>query len=76
METPPGMRFALGDVRKPLHESATLMEDIVHTQLINLIQILSRPEGQTLGDTARMFGVLNWLACGNTAANFSPGLSA
>ncbi|KAI7808261.1 putative partitioning defective 3-like protein B, partial [Triplophysa rosa] len=29
-------RFALGDARRPLHETAALVEDIVHTQLINL----------------------------------------
>ncbi|CAM4649853.1 unnamed protein product [Leuciscus chuanchicus] len=28
--------FALGDARRPLHETAALVEDIVHTQLINL----------------------------------------
>ncbi|XP_064412400.1 transcription initiation protein SPT3 homolog isoform X2 [Latimeria chalumnae] len=31
-------RFALGDARRPLHETAVLVEDIVHTQLINLLQ--------------------------------------
>ncbi|XP_058039522.1 transcription initiation protein SPT3 homolog isoform X4 [Ahaetulla prasina] len=31
-------RFSLGDARRPLHESAILVEDIVHTQLINLLQ--------------------------------------
>ncbi|NXJ13746.1 SUPT3 protein, partial [Odontophorus gujanensis] len=30
--------FSLGDARRPLHESAILVEDIVHTQLINLLQ--------------------------------------
>ncbi|XP_077173764.1 transcription initiation protein SPT3 homolog isoform X4 [Paroedura picta] len=30
--------FSLGDARRPLHESAVLVEDIVHTQLINLLQ--------------------------------------
>lgn len=30
-------RFALGDARRPLHETAALVEDIVHTQLINLV---------------------------------------
>ncbi|XP_062813133.1 transcription initiation protein SPT3 homolog isoform X3 [Anolis carolinensis] len=30
------MMFSLGDARRPLHESAVLVEDIVHTQLINL----------------------------------------
>lgn len=29
--------FALGDARRPLHETAALVEDIVHTQLINLL---------------------------------------
>ncbi|KAL0969000.1 hypothetical protein UPYG_G00221420 [Umbra pygmaea] len=33
-----GMMFALGDARRPLPESAALVEDIVHTQLINLLQ--------------------------------------
>ncbi|GAA6109320.1 transcription initiation protein SPT3 homolog isoform X1 [Tachysurus ichikawai] len=28
--------FALGDSRRPLHETAALVEDIVHTQLINM----------------------------------------
>ncbi|XP_010861960.1 transcription initiation protein SPT3 homolog [Esox lucius] len=31
------MMFALGDVRRPLPETAALVEDIVHTQLINLL---------------------------------------
>ncbi|XP_030054625.1 transcription initiation protein SPT3 homolog isoform X2 [Microcaecilia unicolor] len=30
--------FSLGDVRRPLHETAVLVEDIVHTQLIHLLQ--------------------------------------
>ncbi|XP_053793685.1 transcription initiation protein SPT3 homolog isoform X1 [Vidua chalybeata] len=30
------MMFSLGDARRPLHETAILVEDIVHTQLINL----------------------------------------
>ncbi|XP_043398085.1 transcription initiation protein SPT3 homolog isoform X2 [Chelonia mydas] len=30
------MMFSLGDVRRPLHETAVLVEDIIHTQLINL----------------------------------------
>ncbi|XP_062972013.1 transcription initiation protein SPT3 homolog isoform X2 [Elgaria multicarinata webbii] len=29
--------FSLGDARRPLHESAVLVEDVVHTQLINLL---------------------------------------
>ncbi|KAM7026665.1 transcription initiation protein SPT3 homolog isoform 1-T1 [Passerculus sandwichensis] len=32
------MMFSLGDARRPLHETAILVEDIVHTQLINLLQ--------------------------------------
>lgn len=32
-------RFALGDSRRPLHETAALVEDIVHTQLINLVSV-------------------------------------
>ncbi|OXB62885.1 hypothetical protein ASZ78_003051, partial [Callipepla squamata] len=32
------VRFSLGDARRPLHESAILVEDIVHTQLINLMK--------------------------------------
>nr|XP_033793006.1 transcription initiation protein SPT3 homolog isoform X2 [Geotrypetes seraphini] len=32
------MMFSLGDVRRPLHETAVLVEDVVHTQLINLLQ--------------------------------------
>ncbi|XP_052009582.1 transcription initiation protein SPT3 homolog isoform X3 [Xyrauchen texanus] len=31
------MMFALGDARRPLHETAALVEDIVHTQLIKLL---------------------------------------
>ncbi|XP_033468910.1 transcription initiation protein SPT3 homolog isoform X2 [Epinephelus lanceolatus] len=31
------MMFALGDVRRPLHETAALVEDIVHTQLITML---------------------------------------
>ncbi|XP_064332619.1 transcription initiation protein SPT3 homolog isoform X3 [Camelus dromedarius] len=31
-------RFSLGDARRPLHETAVLVEDVVHTQLINLLQ--------------------------------------
>uniref|UniRef100_A0A8C4Y251 SPT3 homolog, SAGA and STAGA complex component n=1 Tax=Gopherus evgoodei TaxID=1825980 RepID=A0A8C4Y251_9SAUR len=31
-------RFSLGDVRRPLHETAVLVEDIIHRQLINLLQ--------------------------------------
>uniref|UniRef100_A0A672HZN4 SPT3 homolog, SAGA and STAGA complex component n=1 Tax=Salarias fasciatus TaxID=181472 RepID=A0A672HZN4_SALFA len=30
-------RFALGDARRPLHETAALVEDIVHTQLITML---------------------------------------
>ncbi|KAK3563726.1 hypothetical protein QTP86_034451, partial [Hemibagrus guttatus] len=29
--------FALGDSRRPLHETAALVEDIVHTQLMNML---------------------------------------
>ncbi|XP_067401043.1 transcription initiation protein SPT3 homolog isoform X1 [Emydura macquarii macquarii] len=32
------MMFSLGDARRPLHETAVLVEDIIHTQLINLLQ--------------------------------------
>ncbi|XP_061915300.1 transcription initiation protein SPT3 homolog [Entelurus aequoreus] len=32
-----GMMFTLGDVRRPLHETAALVEDIVHTQLITML---------------------------------------
>ncbi|XP_073442628.1 transcription initiation protein SPT3 homolog isoform X3 [Dendrobates tinctorius] len=32
------MMFSLGDARRPLQETAVLVEDIVHTQLINLLQ--------------------------------------
>uniref|UniRef100_A0A3B3TK28 SPT3 homolog, SAGA and STAGA complex component n=1 Tax=Poecilia latipinna TaxID=48699 RepID=A0A3B3TK28_9TELE len=31
------MMFALGDARRPLYETAALVEDIVHTQLINML---------------------------------------
>ncbi|XP_012693556.1 transcription initiation protein SPT3 homolog isoform X2 [Clupea harengus] len=31
------MMFALGDSRRPLHDTAALVEDIVHTQLINML---------------------------------------
>ncbi|XP_075993329.1 transcription initiation protein SPT3 homolog [Genypterus blacodes] len=41
-----GMMFALGDARRPLHETAALVEDIVHTQLIAMLQQAS--EGATL----------------------------
>ncbi|XP_056148036.1 transcription initiation protein SPT3 homolog [Lampris incognitus] len=33
-----GMMFALGDACRPLHETAALVEDIVHTQLITMLQ--------------------------------------
>ncbi|KAK1171754.1 hypothetical protein AOXY_G6659 [Acipenser oxyrinchus oxyrinchus] len=32
------MMFALGDTRRPLHVTAALVEDVVHTQLIHLLQ--------------------------------------
>ncbi|XP_063296912.1 transcription initiation protein SPT3 homolog isoform X1 [Pelobates fuscus] len=32
------MMFSLGDARRPLYDTAVLVEDIVHTQLINLLQ--------------------------------------
>lgn len=32
------MMYALGDVRRPLYETAVLVDDIVHTQLINMLQ--------------------------------------
>ncbi|XP_045150208.1 LOW QUALITY PROTEIN: transcription initiation protein SPT3 homolog [Echinops telfairi] len=32
------MMFSLGDARRPLHETAVLVEDVVHTQLIHLLQ--------------------------------------
>lgn len=32
------MMFSLGDARRPLHETVVLVEDVVHTQLINLLQ--------------------------------------
>ncbi|KAM9364023.1 transcription initiation protein SPT3 homolog [Pholidichthys leucotaenia] len=32
-----GMMFALGDARRPLHETAALVEDIVHTQLVTML---------------------------------------
>lgn len=31
------IRFALGDARRPLLETAALVEDIVHTQLITMV---------------------------------------
>ncbi|XP_008320728.1 transcription initiation protein SPT3 homolog isoform X2 [Cynoglossus semilaevis] len=31
------MMFALGDARRPLHETAALVEDIVHTQLVAML---------------------------------------
>ncbi|XP_047392880.1 transcription initiation protein SPT3 homolog [Sciurus carolinensis] len=34
------MMFSLGDARRPLYETAVLVEDVVHTQLINLLQQL------------------------------------
>ncbi|KAM9847401.1 transcription initiation protein SPT3 homolog isoform 1-T4 [Aulostomus maculatus] len=40
------MMFALGDARRPLHETAALVEDIVHTQLITMLHQAS--EGATL----------------------------
>ncbi|KAG8000340.1 Transcription initiation protein SPT3-like protein, partial [Nibea albiflora] len=33
------LRFALGDARRPLHETAALVEDIVHTQLITMRKV-------------------------------------
>ncbi|XP_043918588.1 transcription initiation protein SPT3 homolog isoform X2 [Protopterus annectens] len=30
--------YALGDVRRPLYETAVLVDDIVHTQVINMLQ--------------------------------------
>ncbi|CAL9687725.1 unnamed protein product [Knipowitschia caucasica] len=35
------MMFALGDARRPLQDTAALMEDIVHTQLITLLHLAS-----------------------------------
>ncbi|XP_072292725.1 transcription initiation protein SPT3 homolog isoform X2 [Eucyclogobius newberryi] len=35
------MMFALGDARRPLQETAALMEDIVHSQLITLLHLAS-----------------------------------
>ncbi|XP_072246663.1 transcription initiation protein SPT3 homolog [Leuresthes tenuis] len=32
------MMFALGDARRPLQETAALVEDVVHTQLITMLQ--------------------------------------
>ncbi|XP_033622352.1 transcription initiation protein SPT3 homolog isoform X2 [Fukomys damarensis] len=32
------MMYSLGDARRPLHETVVLVEDVVHTQLINLLQ--------------------------------------
>ncbi|XP_075057412.1 transcription initiation protein SPT3 homolog isoform X1 [Mixophyes fleayi] len=32
------MMFSLGDAYRPLHDTAVLVEDIVHTQLINMLQ--------------------------------------
>ncbi|XP_045920836.1 transcription initiation protein SPT3 homolog [Micropterus dolomieu] len=40
------MMFALGDSRRPLHETAALVEDIVHTQLITMLH--QACEGATL----------------------------
>lgn len=40
------MMFALGDARRPLHETAALVEDIVHTQLITMLH--QACEGATL----------------------------
>uniref|UniRef100_A0A4W3I8W0 SPT3 homolog, SAGA and STAGA complex component n=1 Tax=Callorhinchus milii TaxID=7868 RepID=A0A4W3I8W0_CALMI len=31
------MMYALGDARRPLHETAALVEDVVHSQLINML---------------------------------------
>ncbi|KAM8953287.1 transcription initiation protein SPT3 homolog [Pelodytes ibericus] len=33
-----GLVFSLGDARRPLYDTAVLVEDIIHTQLINLLQ--------------------------------------
>lgn len=33
------VRFAMGDARRPLHETAALVEDIVHTQLITMVRL-------------------------------------
>ncbi|KAI9514915.1 hypothetical protein NQZ68_029762 [Dissostichus eleginoides] len=40
------MMFALGDARRPLYETAALVEDIVHTQLITMLH--QACEGATL----------------------------
>lgn len=40
------MMFALGDARRPLHETAALVEDIVHTQLVTMLHQAS--EGAAL----------------------------
>ncbi|XP_059929676.1 transcription initiation protein SPT3 homolog isoform X2 [Gadus macrocephalus] len=40
------MMFALGDARRPLYDTAALVEDIVHTQLITMLQQAS--EGAVL----------------------------
>ncbi|KAF6737440.1 Transcription initiation protein SPT3-like [Oryzias melastigma] len=40
------MMFALGDARRPLHDTAALVEDIVHTQLITMLH--QACEGATL----------------------------
>ncbi|XP_061693232.1 transcription initiation protein SPT3 homolog isoform X2 [Syngnathoides biaculeatus] len=41
-----GMMFALGDAQRPLPETAALVEDVVHTQLITMLHQAS--EGATL----------------------------
>uniref|UniRef100_A0A3B3ZBD5 Uncharacterized protein n=1 Tax=Periophthalmus magnuspinnatus TaxID=409849 RepID=A0A3B3ZBD5_9GOBI len=35
------MMFALGDARRPLQETAALMEDVVHSQLVTLLHLTS-----------------------------------
>ncbi|KAG3289571.1 hypothetical protein H1C71_025866 [Ictidomys tridecemlineatus] len=37
------MMFSLGDARRPLYETAVLVEDVVHTQLINLLAEMCPP---------------------------------
>uniref|UniRef100_A0A8C5M6R5 Transcription initiation protein SPT3 homolog n=1 Tax=Leptobrachium leishanense TaxID=445787 RepID=A0A8C5M6R5_9ANUR len=38
-QTPCKIRYSLGDCRRPLYDTAVLVEDIVHTQLISLLRL-------------------------------------
>lgn len=49
-------RFALGDARRPLYETAALVEDIVHAQLIAMVTYTWLTAWQSVD-----FGMMAWL---------------